>query len=333
MRNSLLFAIVLLFPGLALAHEVYVLTPAEISYGTSTAAFNMLAVAQQNLGQFFFWGFIVFVAVSTVFFVSMFHVLERLLDPFFGRARPYAQTVCRTTVGLGLIAGAVYGATYGPELPLAAFGMFAPVVAAAMALVGLCFLLDFRAREASYAALALFAVGVFQHGVYMLTYVNYLGEFLVLAFVVGQSVPKGRRRARLQYEPAIIRIGFGLSLLYSSLYAKILHNELALQVASLPLSGHAHSLAYYFGFEPHFLVLGAALIEMLIALFFIFGIEVRWTCIFLEFWLALSLWYFGESVWPHLILIGIPIALFIWGYDRYSIEGRFFKRGKLEPVL
>jgi hypothetical protein len=130
-----------------------------------------------------------------------------------------------------------------------------------------------------------------------------------------------------------VRVTFGTSLLYASLYAKILHNNLALQVASLPLAGHPFALAHYLGFEPHFLVLGAAIVEIVIALFFIFGIEIRWTSLFLLFWLTLSLLYFGEVVWPHLILIGIPLAFLCWGYDEYSLEGRYFKRDGLEPIL
>src|SRR3989338_2370258 len=105
----------------------------------------------------------------------------------------------------------------------------------------------------------------------------------------------------------ILRICFGVSLIYASLYAKVLHNNLALQVASLPLAGHEYSLAQYLGFEPQFLVLGAAIVEILIGLFFVLGIEIRFTSLFLLFWLSLSLLYFSDTVSPHIILIGIPI--------------------------
>jgi hypothetical protein len=43
--------------------------------------------------------------------------------------------------------------------------------------------------------------------------------------------------------------------------------------------------------------------------------------------------FFGEVVWPHIILIGIPIAFFVYGYDRYSVEGYFLKHGDCEPIL
>lgn len=333
---------ILLTPMLALAHEVYVLTPGQIATDVSSQPFDMLGVIYANLGQFIFWGFIAFVVVSTIFFVSVFRVFENWLDPFFARGKRYAPLICRVTVGLGLLAGAYNQATYGPELPFApAFGSFTPLVTAIVVAVGLSLIAGIWVRAAAFVALAFFGWATVLNGHYMFTYANYFGEFLVL-FLLATHVPGTRiagkdlwarvGHAVAPYEFFIVRAAFGISLLYAALYAKIIHNELALQIASLPFN-HAHSIAYYFGFEPHFLVLGAAIIEVIIACFFIFGIEIRWTCIFLEFWLALSLWWFGESVWPHLVLIGIPIALFFWGYDKYSLEGRYFKRGNREPVL
>ena len=35
----------------------------------------------------------------------------------------------------------------------------------------------------------------------------------------------------------------------------------------------------------------------------------------------------------YFLLNGIPTAFIMHGYDKYSIEGYFFKRGKREPVL
>ena len=341
------FLLALLAPLAASAHEVYVLSPEQITYALGIAPFNMVQVALDNLHQFIFWGFIVFVVISTVFCISIFRRVEQFIDPIFNHGKRYAHTICRITVGLGLLAGAYYQATYGPELPLAAvYGVLTPLITAVIVTIGILMLLGIWVRPAAFAALCLFGVAVYFRGAYMLTYTNYFGEFLVLLLLGAHHArtPSSRAskvtlawhrigRAVSPYSFAIIRICFGMSLLYAALYAKILHNNLALMVASLPLAGHQYAVAYYLGFEPHFLVLGAALVELIISAFFIFGIEIRWTSLFLEFWLSLSLVFFGESVWPHLILIGIPIALFLHGYDRWSLEGRFFKSGRLEPVL
>lgn len=124
-----------------------------------------------------------------------------------------------------------------------------------------------------------------------------------------------------------MRVLFGVALIYTSFYAKILHSDLAL------LTVQKYDLTRYLHFEPHFLVVGAACVEIVIGLFFVLGIEIRFTSLFLLFWLTQSLLFFGEVVWPHIILIGIPIAFFFYGYDKYSIEGHFFKKGNIEPVL
>ena len=178
----------------------------------------------------------------------------------------------------------------------------------------------------------------------MLTYTNYLGEIAVLLLVgahrvsVEHSIDTARPRFWAlftdhlyawwsKYSFLILRVSFGISLIYASFYAKFLHSNLAYTVAI------KYDLMQYFPFDPSFLVLGAAIVEMLLGIFFILGIEIRFTAIFLNVFLILSLLYFGEVVWPHIILFGIPAAFFMYGYDKYSIEGYFFKEGDREPVF
>ena len=332
------------FPALASAHEVYVLPAATIKEAIAMPGFSEWHTMWANTDQFIFWAFIAALVVFIVFFASISRVLERALDPLLAKLPPYAPVISRVTIGLSLLAAAYYGALFGPELPLAAtFGSSTGVVTLVLLLVGTMITFGVYARIATVLALALFAVEVAAHGIYLLTYANYFGEFIVLLILGAHLVAvhhKGhdaaraprwflRLKARLTpYTFLILRIAFGTSLLYASLYAKVIHNNLALDVV------YAYpGLAHFFGFEPHFLVLGAAIIEIVIALFFILGIEIRFTALFLLFWLSLSLSYFGEVVWPHLVLIGIPISFIFYGYDRYSLEGWIFKRRGREPVL
>jgi uncharacterized membrane protein YphA (DoxX/SURF4 family) len=200
----------------------------------------------------------------------------------------------------------------------------------------------------------------------MLTYINYLGEIIVLLVLGAHNLSldrllgKGKEntgaastlttpppspqsvggsfttfhtfwhKLSLWIAPksfAILRVCFGISLIYASAYAKVIHNNLGLFTVM------KYHLDVLLGFEPHFLVLGAAIVEILIGTFIILGIEIRFTSLFFEFWLMLSLWFFGEVVWPHIILIGIPIALIMYGYDDNSVEGFFFRKKKFEPVL
>lgn len=330
---------VCVFPALASAHEVYVLPTATIAQAISMPAFSEWQVMLQNFHTFVLWGFIAALTIFCVFFISISRILERLFDPMLLRGRPYAALIARVTVGVSFLAAAYYQASYGPELPLeATFGSATGIVTGVLIVIGILIIFGIYARLAAAIALLLFCVSVYYHGIYMLTYTNYLGE-IILLLILGAHHGASRRAGKLSYFDRIgrifapysfflLRVCFGISLFYASLYAKIIHNNLALDVA------YAYpSLVHFFGFEPHFLVLGAAIIEIVIATFFILGIEIRFTSLFLLFWLSLSLWYFGEVVWPHIILIGIPIAFIFYGYDKYSLEGAIMKRYGREPVL
>ena len=307
----------------ASAHEVYVLSPGEIQTDIHTPTVSPLTVIKENAIQFSFWAFIVLVGVLAVFFISITRRLEKKLDPFFMKTKHWAPIIARVTVGLSFLAGAYYQASYGPELPLVAtYGAYTPIVTGILVVVGILFIIGVWERVAAVVALIMYGIAVYYHGWYMLTYTNYLGEFAALLLV-------GTRFSK--YGFTILRVLFGSALIYTSVYAKLWYSNLALDTVNTLV--HGHPLTYYLPFEAHFLVLGAAFIEILIGLFFILGLEVRFIAIFLNFWLALSLIHFGEVVWPHIILIGIPIAFFFYGYDKTSLEGYFFKKGKHEPVM
>ncbi|MDB5264515.1 MAG: hypothetical protein JWN64_86 [Parcubacteria group bacterium] len=334
-------------PFVASAHEVYVLTPGQISEDLAKPPFDMVAVLLADMHLFVFWAFIGILMVMIVFLISISRRFENAVDPMLMKLKKHAPFVSRVTIGLAFLAAAFFGASYGPELPfLASFGAYTPLIVALFVVTGILITIGLYTRIAAGVALLIFLANVYFHGEYMLTYANYLGEILVLLILGAHTwgldtlrhgkKPGAMSKYTRMFAPfafMILRVSFGISLLYASIYAKFLHNHLALQVASGQFGGHALSLAQTLGFEPHFLVLGAGIVEIVIGLFFLLGIEIRFTALFLEFWLALSLYYFGETVWPHLVLIGIPIAFIFYGYDKYSLEGLFFKRGKREPVL
>jgi uncharacterized membrane protein YphA (DoxX/SURF4 family) len=341
---TVLASLAALLPSAASAHEVYVLPSKVVAEAIAMPSFSEWQTILTNLDQFLLWTFIVALVIFVVFFVSISRVFEKALDPLLAKLPPYAPVISRITISLSFLAGAYYDALCGPELSIAStFGAADALVRAILAVIGLMLLFGWYTRLAALAALVLFSIEVATHGAYMLTYTNYLGEILMLLILGAHALGFHGKETDLKHLPMwllrlkhalvpysflILRIAFGTSLLYASLYAKVIHNNLALQVAY-----HYPAIVQFFGFEPHFLVLGAGIIEVLIGTFFILGIEIRFTSLFVLFWLSLSLWYFGESVWPHIILIGIPIAYIFYGYDRYSLEGRFFKHGRRQPVL
>lgn len=328
-------AVFAMAPHVASAHEVYVLSPAEIQAAISTPSVPFMTVLDENIHLFSFWALIGIIAVVSVLLLSINRRVEKAIDPTLMKMKKWAPAISRVTVGLSFLAAAYYQASYGPELPLAAtWGTHTPLVTVILIAIGLLVIFNVWVRAAALVALGFYAIAVYHHGWYMLTYTNYLGEIIVL-LVLGSAHAASKGTdffARLSrkvapYAFTILRVLFGLALIYTSFYAKILYSNLALYTVT------KYHLTNYLHFEPHFLVLGAACVEITIGLFFILGVEIRAVAAFLLFWLTLSLCFFGEVVWPHIILIGIPIAFIFYGYDRHSLEGYFFKKGSAEPVL
>lgn len=327
-------------PAVATAHEVYVLTFDEIVRGIAAPAVSPMSVMMGNLHQFVFWALVTGVTIPTLFAMSLSRRMEKILHPIFARVRTYAPLLVRVGVGGSLLAFAYAGSIFGPEIPLMrAFGSFAPLVSIALAAAGAGILFNVYSRLAGLLLLIVYAGALLGRGVYVLTYIEYAAA--AVFFIIGASHERGgvvRAWSRLAglldswrpYRFAILRMGFGLSVMFASLYAKVIYSALALMVIE------KYDLTQYTifsAFSPEFLVLGAAIVEFLCGLLIFLGIEVRHTAAFLAFWLTLSLVYFQEMVWPHIILFGLGGAFLLYGYDWYSLEGRYFKRGNRETIL
>jgi len=331
----------LLIPVAASAHEVYVLGEDTISHDMATVSPNPFIAYFGNEHAFFFWGVVSAITLLTIFFASIFHVLERTLNPFFFWLKRFAHPLVRLTFGASLVACGVYGGLFGPEIPFSAvFGVTAPFMQIFFVGAGILGIAGLFTRYVAGAMIFVYLYAALMMGAYILTYANYFGEFGLLAILGSgrwslDSILNSHTSKTLQYFAhrfehlafPLMRILFGFSIIFAAIYAKFIHSQLALDVVT------EYHLTDYFHFEPLFIVLGALIIETLAGLMMVLGIGIRWTGLFLLFWLTLSLLYFGESVWPHLILFGLGLALFFHGYDRYSLEGQFLKRRKIEPVL
>ena len=337
-----LFAVAgaLLFPLMASAHEVYVLSNGEISNDLLYAPINLFAVALSHEYQFLTAAFLGALLIFCVLGISLLHGLGRHLDPFLIKIKPYAAHIAQITIGLALIASAYYGALFGTELPFTKlFPNYTQLVTIALYVSGGCILFGVFPRFGSVLAILLFIWSIFTgEGTYMLSYLTYFGESLViLLFGAGYSLfsytptfsgsTKKFFTALERRKHFIMRICFSTSLIYAALYAKLIHGELALNTVM------KYHLTNFFPFDPLFIVLGAFLIEMSIGLFFLIGFEIRFTALFFLAFLTMSLFFFGESVWPHIILIGTAITLFVHGYDEFTVEKIWYKKGKSEPVL
>jgi uncharacterized membrane protein YphA (DoxX/SURF4 family) len=255
--------------------------------------------------------------------------------PVLNILKRYAPLVARLTVGSSIIMSALQGALFGPELPFTAF--ISPELIESFRILlfalGSLLIVGYMTHIAGALLILIYGYMCMRYGIYMLTYVNYFGEMLIV-FVVGATsysldrFLQHRIYTRMHSLVAwfehhafvIFRVSFGLSLIYASIYAKYLHAQLAIDTITM------YHLTTYFPFPPEFIVLGAFAIELLLGIFFVLGIEIRFASLFLLLFLTLSLLYFQESVWPHIVLAGGAITIFMRGYDRYTIELNFLRR-------
>lgn len=324
---------------IAFAHEVYVLNQDEIHFAIEAPPPHFIQTILEHLTQFIGWGLLVIVIILAVFFISISVPVEKLLDPFLYRLKKYAPHIAQITLGIALFASGYYKAIFGVELPLESiFGSYVNIFSIILMIMGVMLAVGIFSRVAAILTAILFFGLSLRFGIYMLNYATYLGESLTIILLGASHTAFFNKRMNnfftkiitpviQTYKFLIIRIFFGVSLIYASLYAKFIHGALALEVVS------KYDLTHYFPFDPVFLVLGSMLIEIILGIFFIIGFEIRFASLFFLVFLIMSLVFFGESVWPHLILIGTALATFTHGYDHYTFSVKLRKNDPLEPVL
>jgi len=323
---------VALSPIVASAHEVYVLSPETIEHAMTMPSLQVFDIIYEQTGRFFFWAFIIIWAIFTILSISVSKGVERFLDPSLSRLKPYVPLVARTTLGLALISSALNLSLFGPELRLPDFGGLDIVVAFILALIGVALITNRATYIVSCGFLIVYIGAFLIRGPFMLMYADYVG-LAVLAFATSREMAPVLHKFTLwfrQYAYVIFRISFGLSLIAASTYAKFFYAELAIQTVV------QYNLTAYFPFDPPFIVLGAFAIELLAGIFIALGIEIRFASLFLLFWLTLSQLYFREAVWPHLVLFGSSLVLFMHGYDKYTLQWGIMKMRNphaREPVL
>ncbi len=323
----------------ASAHEVYVLNHDEVAFAIHAPRPDYVMAVKDHFWQFIQWGLLAIVVVLGIFFFSISKPVERVLDPILRRIKHYAPYIAQITLGVALCASGFYNAAFGIELALeAVFGIAAHLMSYVFIVSGLMLLLGILPRVGAMIGLSIYLVLVGQYGHYMLNYLTYAGEAFTLvifggAYAIHSKIWMPHFFGRMAhsalhiYKFTIVRVCFGISLVYASIYAKFIYGDLALETVN------KFHLVQYFPFDPVFLVLGAMIIEIVIGLCFIIGFELRFVSLFFLCFLVLSLNFFGEAVWPHLILIGTSIAIFVHGYDRTSAEMLVQRNKHFEPVL
>ena len=320
------------------AHEVYVLNHDEIARDVAQPPLNLFEIAGSEEALFFtsvMFGILIMVIVLGI---SLSRKLERILDPLLFKIKPYASYIAQITIGSALFASAYTHDLFGTELPFSQlFGHYAGLVTIVLYAASILILFGIYSRIGGLCVLVVFIGAMLSGtGLYMISYLTYFAEGLILFLFGGgytfwgdtnvfeKSVFMKELKKRSSF---ILRVCFSTSLIYAAFYAKFIHGALALDTVN------KYHLTNYFHFQPLFIVLGAFLIEISIGLFYLIGFEIRFTSLFFLTFLTMSLVFFGETIWPHIMLIGTATGLFVHGYDEYTIERRWYIHDKKEPVL
>lgn len=343
---SVLIFLIVCIPIITFAHEVYVLQPDDIQHAVTTASPNPFDVIPSQEQQFIIWGILSIIIVLVVLTISISPLFERMFDPILFRLKKIAPFICRITVGISLYSSGYHQALFGPELPLSQLftnPLEISIVSIMLMFFGVCITFGFLTRFFSVLGICLYIYASFVHHTYMLMYTDYLGALLFLIIYGGHiwsienllpikhrfNILFSKIKHRFEsYSFLILRVFLGVAIFYASFYAKFLHSNLALSTV------HSYQLTDYFHFTPLFLVLGAFILEAISGICIAIGFEIRFVVLFLAFFLTQSLLFFGEDLWPHIILFGLALSVFFHGYDRYTMEKALFQRHrKGEPVL
>lgn len=320
------------FSGLRqFAHEVYVLPDSKIEAGLADKTVNMFSALTTPQNMVLFWVFAALIAAIIVVAMYLrFKPTFKRIGASLDKTSSWALVLIRLAFGISLLFSVAYSALYGPELPLADFP-YPTVLTAVLTITGIALTIGFKIRFFAIIAVLIWLFAFAVNGPYLFTYINYLGEALALillpvrTFSIDGLLARGKKLPTYRYESyslPVARILFAISLLYTAITIKFLSTALTLDVAV------DFELARYLPFDPLFIVLGASMIEILVGLLFLFGLMQRFTAVIFLFVMVLSVLFFKEAVWPHLLIIVLGLGVLLHKPDRLTLDLQWLSKYK-----
>lgn len=320
--------------SIAWAHEAYVL-PYDTFWGDLKEPFNPEAFGALKNPQNIRLTAIIVVCVLAglgVNFLFRRTALGRKTNAFIERFAPLGRHFIRITIAVALFFSAASNTFLGPELHGSLFP-YPRLIQIALFAISVMIATGFLTELAALASIAIYISGMFVFGPYVFTYLNYLGEFIVLllfgmrVFSVDRFLfgPLRRLGSLKKYETVIVRVFYGLALIYAAITVKLLHPELTVTVVN---TWHLTKFHWLFPSDPLLITFGAGVVETVIGLFIIFGFEMRLTVLVSLFYITLSLLYFRELVWPHLLLYGISFNLIVQP-EIFTLDHIFFRKKRI----
>ncbi len=245
------------------------------------------------------------------------------LDVALDRLNNWGLLVVRLAIAASFLYGASGNVVFGPEVSLVTIPL-GQIILWLKVIVGIAFVLGIFTEAAAVVGLVIYIIVAVSVGQYLLTYLNYLGELLALALFGSRFLSVDRiifgAKSRLvkwrdNWEVPIIRIGLGLALIYTAWNIKFEHQLLPIDVINQYRLGQ-----FFFNWSATYIAAGAGMVEMMIGVFVLIGFRRRLTVMIFMAFITLSLLYFREAVWPHLMLYGISLLILVAPADRLTVD-------------
>lgn len=315
----------LAFAPAAFAHEAYVLTARKFHEGlevTSRHPFAPLFDASHWKAFVIITAIVVTAYALNFLFATTSHASK--IDAVIRKAKLVGPLIIRLSISSAFMFAAWSHVFLGPELPIAGMPL-GSVVQYLTFLSGLMILFGIFTEIAAGFGILLFAYASAFYGWYMLTYTNYLGELIVLLLFGARFISLDgwffgtkdwvAKLEKWKYlETPIVRVLYGVALIYAGYTIKFLHQDLTIDVYN------EYHLDLFFHATAGFIAAGAGLSEIAIGLFIMLGFAQRLTILISLVFITLSLLYFHELLWPHIMLYGISFSLLINSSDAFTID-------------
>lgn len=326
---------------IASAHEAYVL-PYKDFWQALKEPFSLHAFDALKNPENLHLTLVIALTVIIVLILNLFLRQSKFIQKINTKIESYSYLgphFVRVTIAIAFFFSAYTSAFLGPEIQGSLFP-YPQILQIVLFTISFMILIGFMVEVAAIIGIIIFIMSFFIFGSYVFTYLNYLGELIILAlfgmrvFSVDKLIfGKLKRFHNIEkYETVILRIFYGAALIYAAINVKLLHPSLTLDVVN---TWNLTQFSWLFPSDPLLVTLGAGIVETIIGLFIILGFELRLTVLVSLFYITLSLLYFRELVWPHLLLYGISFNLLVQPqtftldhllFDNHAKEKPWYKR-------
>ncbi len=319
------------------AHEQYVLTKQQLQIGMADNSINVFSALNnsENFKISLFVGLGIFVTIIA-YFCFQYSFLGKKLDKILSSLDPIGHVFLRVALGASLIMSAYFHSFLGPEIPVTVLPL-TTVLVPIMYVIGTLLLFGVFTRIVATVGLLILIATTFIYGEYIVTYLNYYGEYIAL-IVFGSYVLSidnkifGASSLVKKYkdiELLIIRVTYGISVMYPAITIKLLHPKVIVEIVN---EYHLNQIHWLFPQDSVLISLGTGLAQILVGAFIIVGFETRLASLVTFFLYFLSVIYFKEAVWPHYVLLALAIYLVLNNGGRHALDYFIGKRFNKDSV-